>query len=285
MTEPTEQPPDLDAARLRLDTAVQQLVQPTTEHIARDRPEHHPDVADVQREHDHEIARLKRRLTDQRSRLGTGTEWQQARTTDAVTHTRRRIAHLEEQAQQRRVQQAQLPSLLDQLQAAVESTTGSNGAAGARAYRSAIGFAAAELVADMQHAVRWGNLAHPDKPLADTLHQQLRDWAGRAGHWQTERPAYLLAAAHDAERWVTQARALLNPPRTFGLVGACPHCGRRTAHIRDDTGEYVRRDALQVSYTDEVARCVVPGCGASWPREKWGLLGGAIAHDRDQQAG
>lgn len=269
MTEPEQpEPPDLDAARLRLDVAVQQLIQPSTEKLNRDRPEHHPDAADIQAEHDAEIARLQRRLRDQQSR----------RDHDAMTYTERRIEQLAERARARTVQQTQLPSLIDLLQDELAASTSRGGAPSAGATRSLLALPIAELLGDIRHTLR---TARPAPPRHAPLAEQLRAWNQNAGHWRTEHPDYLAHAADQAEKWVHTARTLLNPPRTFGLVGECPACGHRTAHVRDDTGEWIRKDALQVSYADETARCVRPACGATWPREKWGLLGGAITHDQE----
>jgi hypothetical protein len=266
--------PDLDAARLSLEVAVQQLIQPATEHIDRD-PD--PDLAAEDRDRDlwlqGEHARALRRRDHAAAR----------RALQRLTDHRRRAAD-QETHRARTARQTELPSLLDQLQAAVESSTSLGGPSGSGPTRSPIGLAAAELLADIAHAVRWGQLAHPDgKELAPTLAEQLREWVARSGYWRTHAAAYLAIAAQRAEQWVAKARAILTPPRTFGLVGECPACHRRTAHVRDDAGEWVRKDAVQVDYATETARCVGYGCGAVWPPEMLAWLGATMR--AEEQAG
>lgn len=268
MTEPEQpEPPDLDAARLRLDVAVQQLVQPSTEKLDRDPA---PDLDDTDQARDLELQRDHARALRNRDHAGA------RRALERLTDHRRRV-HDEHHRRARTIQQTELPSLLDQLEAAVESSSSLGGPSGAGATRSPIGLAAAELLADIRHAVRWGTLAHPDgKPLPPTLRDQLRAWVARAGHWQTEAPHYLAIAAQRAEQWVEKARAILTPPRTFGIAGACPRCGRRTAHVRDDAGDYVRRDAVQVDYATETARCLAHDCDGVWPPEMLAWLGATM---------
>ena len=137
---------------------------------------------------------------------------------------------------------ATTPSLLSQLRDAVTSTQGAgNAARGAR--RAPIGLAAAELLHTVQRAIRSDG--------AD-LAADVRAWA----------PADITAAATLAGAWVEQARVLLHPPRRWTHPGACPDCGHTTASVLDDTGQHVRRPALELDTVTGRARCLC--CPARW---------------------
>lgn len=245
---------DLAAAELRLATAVAQLVEPTTQRLDRDHPLPGTeawtlamaDLADRDRLRARLAAALRRRDRPAARRaldaLARAVTAQQARTAvDAV-----------------------LPPLLDQLAAAVESTQGGGGAA-AGVHRSPIGLAAAELLADIRRTIRWGELATDGPGWNPDTAVQLRRWVGRAPIWRDRAPGYLLAAADRAEHWVDQTRLLLDPPRRWSLAAPCPDCGARTAHILDDTGQTVRRPAIEFDRTAGTARCL--RCPARWTTE------------------
>lgn len=270
MTDPEhhEQPgPDLLLAQLSLDAAVQQLIQPATETIQRATADTDPAVRDTDTEHttrtrelraQHTAARLRRDPAAMRRAL-----------TQLITH--------EQQHRARRTTTATLPSLLDQLRDAVESSSSTGGAASAGAHRSPIGLAAAELLGEIRDAARTVPSPRDDqqRPVTD-LAALLRHWASHAGHWRTTDPDRLVHSAQAAERWVATGRAVLNPPRRLTAVGACLVCGRATAHVRDDAGEIVRRPALELDPTTGTARCIAPGCGAYWPAEKVPFLAAAL---------
>ncbi|MFD1238202.1 hypothetical protein ACFQ34_33410, partial [Pseudonocardia benzenivorans] len=150
---------------------------------------------------------------------------------------------------------AELPPLLDQLLEAVHSSTSTGGPAGAGAHRSPIGLDAAQLLGDIRRTLG----ARP----GDDLAARLRVWA----------PTDPDTAADQAERWVADGRALLNPRRTLEAKAPCPVCGNRHVWALDPaTGERVRRAALQIDYATGSARCIAPSCTGYWPRERIDLL-------------
>lgn len=264
MTDPT---PDLPAARLALDTAVQQLIQPGRIPIDRDTTDH-PDVAEVEAEH---------QAADRRARDAHAAA---VRRHDGPAKTRamRRILLLEQQRQARTADRGWTPPLLDQLIDAVESSSGGGTVPAAGVHRAPIGLAAAELLAHIQRTTR-------ARTVAD-LGEHLRAWARDAGHWQTDDPARLLVNAALAQQWAADAHNLLNPQRPLTLAEPCPHCQRSIVHVRDDTGEVVRRAALQIDRNDGSARCIGPGCGAVWTTEHLPLLASVLeeqAREREQR--
>jgi len=151
--------------------------------------------------------------------------------------------------------EAVVPSLLAQLCDAVESSrgTGHRGAAGP--HRSAIGLSAADLIGDIERVVGSG-----PRP---TLHRRVWRWV--RVHDTDPSAAAALAC------WVERARDVVDPPRPVTVVGACPHCRRTVVHVLD-AGEWVRRPALQVDRDAGRARCIGPGCGATWDQAHMPLL-------------
>lgn len=261
MTGPTA---DLAAARHALDAAVQQLVQPARVLIERDGAEH-PDVAEVEAD----FAAADRYAREQHAR---------ARARRDAAGMRRALARLIDLAEQRKARTADrgwTPPLLDQLRDAVESTSGGGGAA-AGPHRSPIGLAAAELLAHIERTTRC--------PRGADLAAHLRLWVQDAGHWQTDDLDRLVVTASLAASWAVDAHNLLNPSRRLTAVGSCPECGRSTAHVRDDTGEVVRRPALELDPEVGSARCIAPGCGATWPPERIQLLAAVLEEQAQEQA-
>lgn len=265
MTTPEHHDPaTLGAAQLRLDVAIAQLIQPSTEHIDRSAAAVDPGVRDVDTEH----AQHSRDLRRQHARHLAAHRHAQARAVLA-----RLIAH-EHRARARRTTQADLPSLLEQLHDAVQSTQGGGGAS-VGPHRSPIGLAAAELIAAIQRTVRARG--------TDDLAAALRAWVAQTPHWRTTCPDHLLAMAPVAEAWVTSARTLLNPSRRWTHPGACPNCGQATAHVPSDTGEIVRRPALELDRGTATARCL--GCGTTWGPERLSLLAAVLEEQAREQAG
>lgn len=191
---------------LRLTTAIDQLLRPTRSPIDRYQPATDPATAATLAEAQHNPARHA-----------------------ALTSTT-----------------AEIPSLLDQLQQAVESSTSTGGPTGAGAHRSPIGLEAAELLG---HITR--TTTHRGRgALADSI----RTWAA-SPH----------ADPDHAEHWVTRAREIVNPTRSFEIRGRCPVCRRRRVWVTDPTtGLRVRRAALQVSYATRSAHCIAEGCTGRW---------------------
>lgn len=272
--------PDLAAARAALDAAVQQLTQPTRVPIDRDSAAH-PDVAEVEAEAQRRHADADRRLRAQHANA------LHRRDSAGMRRALARIIALErqrrDQATARAADRGWTPSLLEQLRDAVQSTSGGGGAS-AGPHRSPIGLAAAELLTHIQRTTR----APADVDLAAHLH----GWARDAGHWQTDDPDRLLVNATLAQQWAASAHNLLNPQRPLTLAEPCPECGRAIAHVRDDTGEIVRRAALELDRDTGTARCTAAGCGATWPPERIQLLAAVLeeqararAEQREQRAG
>jgi hypothetical protein len=259
--EPT--PETLLAATLALGVAVDQLTKPGLEYLDRS-----PATDDAVQLVDAEHAAHARDLQaahalamHQRDEMG-------------ILRARARITAHDLRARARAVTTATLPSLLEQLVDAVFSTRGAGNRA-VSVHRAAIGFDAAELLGHIQRAV----YARPDEDLTP----KLRSWAE---HVVAEQNATTLPdAALLAEAWVTRARDVLTPKRSFELAAHCPACGNRWAYGVDDTGLRVKKSVLQVFDAERVARCIHPSCGQRWPESHWPLLIAALNQDREERAG
>ena len=273
MTEPDQPAPvDVDAAHLALDAAVAQLVQPSTErldradgqldeHVAAQRAQDRAVERELEARHAKHLRarhaaqarRVLEQLSDHRRRV------EERRGSDAVTATTGAV-----------------PSLLDQLRDAVQSSSSTGGAASAGAHRSPIGLAAAELLAHIEREVGRG-----------PIRQRVRLWAEQVRTWADEQPEVLAHAAQLAEQWVATGRGILNPQRRLVAKGACPQCGRTTVHQPDDTGEVVRRPALElhVGSGTASARCIAPGCGAHWPAGMLQHLARVLEEQAQERAG
>jgi hypothetical protein len=134
------------------------------------------------------------------------------------------------------------------------------------------------LLADIRTEVRQCCRDHKH-PTRNALVQQVRDWVEHAEDWQHTYPEYVVWAADQATRWVTQARLLLDPPPKFPLRGkACPVCDVDTVMVwSDENSEYVRRPALSIDPDRVEAVCA--HCGQTWGLEIWAQLAAAL----DQQ--
>jgi hypothetical protein len=216
-----------------------------------------PDVAALEAEHDAHSAALRAQHADLQRRHHAA----QARRVLA-----RLIAH-ERRRQARTAASTALPSLLDQLCDAVQSTSGGGGAA-AGPHRAAIGLAAAELLGQIERAVGHG-------PRVE-LGRRVWTWAKRHAADPT--------TAHTAAAWLAVARGVLEPERPLGLVAACPQCRARLVYV-EDAGEWVRRPALQVDRRDGTARCTAPQCGAIWPPAQLPLLAAVLEQQSVDEAG
>lgn len=142
---------------------------------------------------------------------------------------------------------AHILSLLEQVCDAVQSSRGTGRRSGSGPHRSAIGLAAADLLGSIERAVGRGP--------RDLLTRRV--WAWVRGHAADPAAAATMAA------WVERARDVVDPPRPVSIVAACPKCHRRVAYV-EDSGEQVRRPALQVDRATGWARCIAPGCHAEW---------------------
>lgn len=258
-------PAQLTAAQTALDDAVRQLTQPTVHHIHRDSAEDDPGVREVDDAHRARTGELRaEHAAALRRRDRAGMRRVLARL----------IAH-EQQAQARRATLARLPSMLEQLDDAVHSTQGGGGAA-AGPHRSPIGLAAAELL----HAIDRACAGCP----GTTRTERLRYWAGLSGTWRVSDPDRLLLYALDAQRWVEQGWAILDPSRVTPIPGMCPSCRRRTVRTPDDLGEQVERPVLNLTRDEGTVHCTAP-CRASWPPDRLRWLGELLREQDAEQAG
>lgn len=252
------EPPDRIATHLRLEVALDQLLNPEVRTLDRDPADIARQLADEQRAYLGLIGYLADRIRDaaQRGDVDT-TERARCGIDQAADRHRGRRAAIT-------ATRALLPSLLEQLFAAIENSnnTGAGGDSRPASHRSPVGLAALALVADIQ--------ARSGQPAETELVNHLRVWA--AGDRTDD-------DATNAEHWVEQARAVLNPSRRRTLVGRCLNCGRGYVHLPDDAGEIVRRPALEVD-TDASCRCL--GCGYRWPPERAHLLAEALDVQREE---
>lgn len=234
---------DLDT-QLRIAVALDQLLQPGKQHLDRADP-----IADPLAAAQHADERQADRELEQRHAryLRAGHHAQARRTLTQLLDHRRRVA-ARRHAAGATVADAELPSLHEQLVDAVATSSNTGGGnSKAAAHRQAIGLAAAELLHHIERTIGRGDVA-----------EQARAWAA-CEHDDPD------AAATLAEQWVEQARTILDPPRRWTHPGACPNCGKAIAEVRDDTGELVRRPALELDRTHGTVRCL--RCGTRWVTE------------------
>lgn len=252
MTDPT--------TRLRLDVALDQLLNPETQTLQRDRAAARAQLDQLDAAHLDHIRDLARRHRDAaRRRDHAGMRRNIDRMTRAGHHHRERHAQL---ANELAADQAAIPPLLERLLEAIHnsSNTGGTGSSAA-AHRSPVGLAALTLVHDIAHTT--GHRG--DGWLGDTL---------RA--WQ---PDDIDTAAEHAEQWIEKARSILDPSPRRGLIGRCLSCGKGIVHVPDDSGEIVRKLALQV---DAKAATTCLSCGAHTPPERAHLLAAALDQQREE---
>jgi hypothetical protein len=271
VTHPQPETPDLGTLQLRLDVAIAQLIQPTTVDITRDQLDESPAARELVADEQAELADLERRHAAHQNARRHG---QAARTLQALIAARQRV---QAQQQARQPRRTRVPSLLQQLIDAIPgsgNTDHNNASAGA--HRAALALNVLDLITAMQRAA--GNRDH------NTLANDLRAWAARSGEWRTTNPDYLQHATTWAEHWVTTGRALLDPPKRWAVAAACPQCGHAIAYNRDDTGDVVRRPALELDRTTGVARCTIPGCGARWAPEQLLFLARLLEEQRAAEA-
>jgi hypothetical protein len=163
----------------------------------------------------------------------------------------------------------EVPSLLDQVVDAIESSSGSGHRSSSGPSRSPIGLAAAALVGDIEREV-----GHHG-PRAQLGHAVWTWVAGAPVSAGQGGPA----AGEVLARWVARAHQVINPPRPVELAAACPQCGTRTVRAPDDSGQVVLRPALQIDRVSGMVTCAASWCRASWGPELWEFLARVLAHD------
>lgn len=151
-----------------------------------------------------------------------------------------------------------VPSLLDQVRDAVESSRGTGARAGAGHHRAPIGLSAVDVLADIESRCGRG----PAHLLTR------RVWAWVRVH--DGDPAAVVVL----DGWTAHARAVVDPPRPIGLRTArCPHCRARSVRVLDG-GEWVRRPALMVDR--DAQRAVCGRCGTEWGADRLALLAAVL---------
>ncbi|MBM7771752.1 hypothetical protein JOD54_001956 [Actinokineospora baliensis] len=180
-------------------------------------------------------------------------------------------------------ERALIPCLLDQLVQATEPGSERTGATGTGS-RPPASLNALELVAEIGTEMRRQLAAHGHHPRHHrptyALSNQVRLWSSHAEHWQLEDPDYLAHAADQTQRWVTAARAIVEPQPRYRLRGrACPTCRETTVLIWSDTeADWVRQPALWID-TDRIeAACAA--CDMRWPLDHWERLGQLLDQQR-----
>lgn len=180
------------------------------------------------------------------------------------------------------------PCLLDQLVQATQPGGERSGSSspGSRPPASMNALAVvAEIGTEMRGAL--AALGHdlfgpgPRHPLST----QVRLWAAHAEHWQYADLDYLAYAADQTQRWVTAARAVLEPAPHYRLRGhACPVCRETTVLVWSDIeGEWVRQTALWID-TDRV-EAVCAACDTRWGLDVWAQLGAILDTQRQETLG
>lgn len=237
-------------ARLRLDTALDQLLNPETQPLDRDHAAARALLREANRDHLNRIRELARRLRAHPHDPAIRRDLRAA----GQRHRARRAALAANLA----TTIAEIPSLLERLDDAITST-GGTGNASRGVHRSPLNSSAVEVLADIRRTT-----GHREGQLAATL---------RA--WQ---PTDIEAAADRAEHWVAEARAIVTPARWTEAKRPCPACGTRHVWITED-GQRIRKAAIQVNLTEGFAACCAPACSATWPRERFELLAAALAQE------
>ena len=166
-----------------------------------------------------------------------------------------------------------VPSLLDQLEQALESTSSRGGVAG-NVYKSPAALDVLALLAeiDLVTSVGLRQSGYRDR-LDQRRSWRIRAWTAYAPQWSVHARDYLAAAIADARHWVARGDAILTPdPQTVETrAQPCPACGHRTAMVwSEDHQERVQRSAL---YLDKAAMTVYcRRCPAQWGSSLWPLL-------------
>lgn len=286
-------------ATLRLGVAVDQLCNPGLERLDRSRADADDAVraveAEAERTAAHELARDRHRESQLLAQIAEAAARRDDVGVRRVETLRRQLVALrcrmqadqarrDEHAAARALATAPLPSLLEQLLDAVGSSLPDVKGGAGSVHRIPIDPKAVELVAEIQRAVH-------GQP-GDTPAAQLRAWA--AAIVDENNATVLPDAAAWAERWVVRARDVVAPADIEEVSSEpCPRCGTLWVHTRDDTGEIVRKPALQVrrgrptpgGHTEggEI-RCVWHSCGARWPQTYYDHLAALMEQKRRERA-
>jgi hypothetical protein len=168
---------------------------------------------------------------------------------------------------------AELPSLLDQLEDAVESSN-SHGSKASSVYKAPAHLDVVALLTDIDRTIAIGLRSvgyrgRLDLPRA----QKIKVWASHAGEWRAVRPDYLHESVGVVRRWVIRGRNILVPdPQTIETrAQPCPQCKSRTAMVwNEDLGERVQRPSLYLDTSTLIVVCRC--CGEQWPASMHAFL-------------
>lgn len=179
-----------------------------------------------------------------------------------------RLARLLDRSLARRATVAYQPPMVEQLADAVENSRDRN--AGAGRSGSLLNLAALALLADIDATTA---------TIPGDRCRRLRAWAARSGHWRATDPAYLLDTAVKAQRWLTDAGAILDPELRWTHPGRCPECGTAVVHLPSPDGDAtVRHPALELHRGELRVTC--RACPARWEGQQQLLILGRVLLDQ-----
>jgi hypothetical protein len=165
-----------------------------------------------------------------------------------------------------------VPSRLDQLEQAIEPSSGVTGTGSV--YRAPAHLDVLALLAeiDLVTSAALRQSGYRGR-LDQTRSWRIRAWTAYGPRWSVGAPYYLEAAIEDARKWVQRADGILSPdPQTIETrAQPCPSCGNRNALVWDPVmSERVQRSALYLDKNQMVVFCRV--CPAQWGASLWPLL-------------
>lgn len=235
---------DRDALTRSLRTAVDQLTRPGLVELRRDIP--HPGTIAWQL-----VADDRALETDLADRIRSAHE---SGDDESGQRALADLERLNQRKQARTATTAPIPPLLAQLLDEIPNSSNGESGTGKPGSRSPLAVGALDLAQDIARAV--------GAPVGARLLPAVRDWASSAPDWIDDHLAERTARAMS---WPEQVRGVLDPVRRWTAAGCCPDCGNDAAWIIDDSGERVRRPALEFDRAEGVARCL--RCPARWRTE------------------
>lgn len=157
--------------------------------------------------------------------------------------------------------------LLESLRGAVTNGQESGGARGGSRAGAPLDLTALSLWQGVESTVGawWREHCDTAGVLRAPVGNQLRSVAANVTD-----PVVVVRIQEQCEQWIDRIRALLEPPITMALSGACPECGHTHVSIDSDDGQVVYRAAL-TAYPDHA---VCAACEAEW----WGAQMHTLAH-------
>lgn len=230
---------------------------------------HAQKVATVEDSHRADLVAVRARV---RSAARSGAPWTLEQTNAALDEAgRTRLAALSrlQREHEQRVVAATTSivfgdSLLEQLADTAGERTGGKGRG--EKSRPPVQLDAVQLLARIGKKVgEWASGPN----LGDTI-DRMRWLADKS--WRPQDVPELTGMTVQIQRWVVDARTVLDPPPRVAIAMPCPSCGSSVAYRKDDTGEYVRQPALQIS--EEGCRCW--RCWTLWPPDQWEILGAVL---------